>query len=139
MGKVAVAIELDEAERTELERLKRGRKVWAGLSRRASIVLLAADGLQNKEIAARLGCTQMTVSVWRKRFATERLDGLYDEPRPGAPRKIGDEAIADTIRLTLETLPEGATHWSLRSMARRTGLSGISCVGGRLNITPPWP
>jgi len=90
------------------------------LSRRASIVLLAADGLQNKEIAARLGCTQMTVSVWRKRFATERLDGLYDEPRPGAPRKIGDEAIADTIRLTLETLPEGATHWSLRSMARRT-------------------
>ncbi len=120
MGKVAVAIELDEAERTELDRLKRGRKVWAGLSRRASIVLLAADGLQNKEIAARLGCTQMTVSVWRKRFATERLDGLYDEPRPGAPRKIGDEAIADTIRLTLETLPEGATHWSLRSMARRT-------------------
>jgi len=120
MGKVAVAIELDEGERTELERLKRGREVWAGLSRRASIVLLAADGLQNKEIAARLGCTQMRVSVWRKRFATERLDGLYDEPRPGAPRKIGDEAIADTIRLTLETLPEGATHWSLRSMARRT-------------------
>ena len=121
MGKVAVSIELDDAERTELERLKRGRKVWAGLSRRASIVLLAADGLQNKEIAARLGCTEMTVSAWRKRFAAARLDGLQDEPRPGAPRKIGDEAIADTIRLTLETLPAGATHWSLRSMARRTG------------------
>ena len=120
MGRIAIGIELSEAERSELERMKRGRKVWAGLSRRASIVLLASEGHNNKGIASRLGCSEATVALWRKRFASDRLDGLHDEPRPGAPRKIGDEAIADTIRLTLETLPEGATHWSLRSMAKRT-------------------
>jgi transposase len=62
-----------------------------------------------------------TVAKWRRRFAEQRLDGLYDEPRPGAPRQIGDEEIAETIRLTLETTPPDATHWSLRSMARAVG------------------
>jgi len=121
MGKPAVAIELDDAERAELDRLVRGHKTWAALARRARIVLLSAAGLQNKVIAARLGCEQMTVALWRKRFAAGRIDGLYDEPRPGAPRRIGDEAIAETIRLTLESVPKDATHWSLRSMARQVG------------------
>src|SRR5579863_5093143 len=121
MGKPAVAIELDDAERAELDRLVRGHKTWAALARRARIVLLSAEGLQNKVIAARLGCEQMTVALWRKRFAAGRIDGLYDEPRPGAPRRIGDEAIAETIRLTLESVPKDATHWSLRSMARQVG------------------
>jgi transposase len=61
------------------------------------------------------------VGKWRRRFAQQRLDGLYDEQRPGAPRQIGDEEIAETIRLTLETTPREATHWSLRSMARAVG------------------
>jgi hypothetical protein len=59
--------------------------------------------------------------VWRKPFASERMDGLYDEPRPGAPRQIGDEEIAATIRKTLKTRPRGAPHWSLRTMAKAVG------------------
>ena len=121
-GRVAaVAIELSDGERRELEGLARRRKTAQGLARRAQIVLAAAEGLQNKAIVARLGIDANTVSKWRRRFAERRCAGLYDEPRPGAPRKIGDEAIAETIRKTLEETPPEATHWSLRSMARATG------------------
>jgi transposase len=117
----ASTIALGAEERRELERLVRGRLTAQALAMRARIVLAAAEGDTNVRIAERLGVFKSTVGRWRERFALHRLDGLYDEPRPGAPRKIGDEAIAETIRLTLETLPEGATHWSLRSMARATG------------------
>lgn len=121
-GRVAaVAIELSDGERRELEGLARRRKTAQGLARRARIVLAAAEGLQNKAIVARLGIDANTVSKWRRRFAERRCAGLHDEPRSGAPRKIGDEAIAETIRKTLEETPPGATHWSLRSMARATG------------------
>ena len=82
---------------------------------------MAADGLQNKQIAAQLGSDPTTVGKWRRRFAESRLDGLYDEPRPGAPRRIGDDAVAETVRKTLEETPPDATHWSLRSMARASG------------------
>lgn len=121
MGKPAVAIELTEGERSELESLAGRRRTAQGLARRARIVLLACEGLENTEISARLAADKNTVSKWRRRFAERRLDGLYDEPRPGAPRQITDEAVAETIRLTLETTPPDATHWSLRSMARATG------------------
>jgi transposase len=117
----ASSIELSVEERSELERLARARLTAQALAMRARIVLAAADGDTNVRIAERLGVFKGTVGRWRERYALHRLDGLYDEPRPGAPRKIGDEAIAETIRLTLETLPEGATHWSLRSMAKATG------------------
>jgi transposase len=121
MGKAAVEIVLTAQERDELEGLVRRRGTAQGLARRAHIVLLASEGIENKEIAARLGAMPNTVGKWRRRFAEQRLDGLYDEPRPGAPRQIGDEEIAETIRLTLETTPRDATHWSLRSMARAVG------------------
>ena len=90
---------------------------------RAEIVLLAADGLNNCAIAEEIGVSRMTVMTWRKRFASRRLDGLDDEPRCGAPRKIGDEKIADVVTKTLETMPSDATHWSTRSMAKASGLS----------------
>jgi transposase len=121
MGRAAVAIALTDAERRELEGLVRRRRTAHGLARRAEIVLLAAAGLQNKEIAARINTHAETVGTWRRRFAERGLDGLYDEPRPGAPRRIGDEEIAETVRRTLEETPPDATHWSLRSMARATG------------------
>jgi transposase len=121
MSKAAVEIILTAQERSELEGLVRRRGTAQGLARRAQIVLLASEGIENKEIAARLGAMPNTVGTWRRRFAEQRLDGLYDEPRPGAPRQIGDEEIAETIRLTLETTPRDATHWSLRSMARAVG------------------
>ena len=84
-------------------------------------MLAAAEGGHNGLIAERLGIFRGTVGKWRERFARLRLDGLYDEPRPGAPRQIGDDEIADTIRRTLETRPAGRTHWSLRRMAAAVG------------------
>ncbi len=120
-GRVAVAIDLSVAERRELDDLARRRRTAQGLARRARIVLLAAEGLENKTIAAELGAAADTVGIWRRRFAERRLEGLYDEPRPGTPRRIGDDAIAETVRRTLEETPVDATHWSLRSMARATG------------------
>ena len=89
---------------------------------RAEIVLLAADGMSNQAIANRLGITRVTVATWRRRFAAKRLEGLADEPRPGAPRKIDDDKIAEVVTTTLEKLPTAATHWSTRSMARVSGL-----------------
>ncbi len=123
----AVRIELDEAERCELEARTRRRKISRADAMRAEIVLLAADGTTNLAIAEQLGVTRVTVATWRKRFAARRLDGLADEPRPGAPRKIGDEKIAEVVTTTLETMPAAATHWSTRSMAKASGLS-ISTV-----------
>ena len=104
-----------------MEGLARRRKTAQGLARRARIVLAAADGLENKAIVERLGADANTVGKWRRRFAERRLDGLYDEPRSGAPRKIGDEQIAEIIGRTLEETPPDGTHWSLRSMARAVG------------------
>ena len=92
MARVAVTISLSDDERAELEALSRRRKTSQGLARRARIVLAAAEGLENKEIAVRLEASA-TVGKWRRRYAAEGLDGLYDEPRPGAPRQIGDDAI----------------------------------------------
>lgn len=114
MGKTAVLIELSEAERAELESLSRARKTGQALAQRARIVLAAAEGLENKAICNEVGASANTVGKWRQRFAACRLDGLYDEPRPGAPRQIGDDEIAGTIRMTLEATPADATHWSLR-------------------------
>ncbi len=121
MSRAAVAIVLSDAERRELEGLARRRKTAQGLARRARIVLAAADGLENKAIVERVGADANTVGKWRRRFAERGLDGLYDEPRPGAPRKIGDEQIAEVIARTLEETPPDGTHWSLRSMARAAG------------------
>lgn len=121
MGKAAVAIVLEASERRELESLARAHKTGQAMARRARIVLAAAAGLQNKAICVEVGVDGGTVTTWRRRFAAHGLDGLRDEPRPGAPRQIGDDEIADTIRRTLETTPAGASHWSLRSMSKAVG------------------
>jgi len=123
MGKPAVSIVLSDNERSELLALSRARKSQQALAQRARIVLAAADGLENIAICAKLHVVANTVAKWRNRFAARRLDGLYDEPRPGAPREIGDDAIADMVRMTLETLPKNATHWSLRKMGKAVGHS----------------
>ena len=123
MGKTAVAVGLTEIERRELESLASRRKTAQGLAQRARIVLLAAEGAENKDISVRVGAAPNTVGKWRRRFAEHRLGGLYDEPRPGAPRQIGDDEVAEIVRLTLEATPRDATHWSLRSLARAVGLA----------------
>ena len=103
-----------------------GVRSRVAMSRRADIVLLAADGLNNCAIAAKVGVTRQTVRTWRERFAKHRLDGLCDEPRCGAPRKIGDDQIEAIVVKTLEEKPTGATHWSTRDMAKASGVSASS-------------
>src|SRR3954447_19607447 len=138
MGRTAVAIELTTAERAELEGLAGRRRTAQGLAKRARIVLAAAEGRGKKAIARSLGADANTVGKWRRRFAQHRLDGLYDEPRSGAPRQIEDDEIAGIVRLTLETTPPDATHWSLRSMAAAVGHapSTVHCLWKAFCLQP---
>src|SRR3954451_18646788 len=119
--RVPATLDLSETEQAELEGWARRRKMAQALALRARIVLRAAAGPSNTAIAAELGVAKHTVGKWRERFAVHRLEGLRDEPRPGAPRRIGDERVAALVDRTLSTVPDGATRWSLRSMARASG------------------
>ena len=110
-------------ERSELERLSKRAQVNRQLAFRARLVLACADGAANTAVARRYRTTNSTVGKWRTRFLASRLDGLYDEPRVGAPRTISDEAVEAVIVQTLETTPPGETHWSTRTMAAKAGMS----------------
>ena len=117
---------LSEDERHTLENWARRRSTAQGLALRARIVLACAQGGSNLAVAARLGVNRATVSTWRARFLARRLDGLSDEPRPGVPRTITDAQVEEVVIRTLEEIPEGATHWSKRELARRVGISPAS-------------
>lgn len=133
----AVKIVLSAEELGELETLVRRRKSSHGAATRARIVLLAAEGLNNSTIAKKLDVSRLTVGTWRRRFAKKRRDGLDDEPRPGAPRKIGDDKITEVVTKT-QTMPQDATHWSRRSMARSSGVSVTSVhrIWGAFGLQP---
>jgi transposase len=119
----AVELVLSDEERAQLEAWARRRTSAQALAQRSRIVLAAADGLANTEIARQLGIHRSVATRWRNRFAEHRLDGLTDEPRPGQPRKITDAQVEEVIVKTLETTPKDATHWSTRSMAAEVGLN----------------
>lgn len=119
----AVTVVLSDEERGQLEAWARRRKSAQALAQRSRIVLCAAEGLRNTEIAERLGISRGMAVKWRSRFAERRLDGLVDEPRPGRPRTVTDAQVEEVIVRTLETTPRDATHWSTRSLARELGLS----------------
>jgi transposase len=106
-----------------LERWARRPKSAQALAQRSKIVLGCAKGKRNTVVAEELGITKQTVGKWRARFLERRLDSLLDEPRPGTPRKIGDEEVERVLALTLESTPRDATHWSTRSLAAEAGLS----------------
>ena len=114
---------LSVGEREELERWVRRQKTSQALALRARIVLASAAGESDVAVAERLGTTRVTVGKWRRRFVAARCDGLLDETRPGAPRKISDADVERVVTMTLESMPQDATHWSTRSMARASGLS----------------
>lgn len=122
-GRPKSELVLSEAEREQLTALTLRRKTAQALALRARIVLACAEGIDNKLVASRQRVTPQTVSKWRARFVEHRLDGLLDAPRPGAPRSIDDTQVDAVIAKTLESVPDGATHWSTRSMAREAGLS----------------
>lgn len=125
-GRPKVALILTTDERERLASLAHRSRSAPQVARRARIVLACAEGADNKVVAHRLHVTPATVCKWRGRFVRQRLDGLYDEPRPGARRTITDEQIEQLIVRTLETTPRGATHWSTREMATAMGMSRMA-------------
>ncbi len=125
----ATPISLTEAERRNLEQLSRGRRVAVRLAERAKIVLLANDGLENLQIAAKLSISRPKARRWRDRYARLGLAGIEkDAPRPGRNRSIDDEQRTVIVRKTLHEKPEGQTHWSRSTMAKASGVSD-STVG----------
>jgi transposase len=114
MGRPKAELVLSNEERLTLERLVNRRTSAQALAMRARIVLACAKGDTNRAVAEKLGVSQAMVGKWRRRFVEHRLDGLFDEQRPGAPRTITDDQVEQVIVKTLEDKPKNATHWSTR-------------------------
>jgi transposase len=128
IGRPTKLLQLTSAEKEKLTLLARRPRSSQAQATRARIILGCAEGLSNKAVAMRLHITGATVCKWRERFRVHRLQGLLDEPRPGAPRSITDAQVEDVITTTLEAMPENSTHWSTRLMAHKTGLSQTAIV-----------
>lgn len=122
--KKRLTLTADEQER--LQALAHRARIQPALARRARVVLACGEGLDNKTVARKLRCSPGMVGKWRSRFLKARLEGLYDEPRPGAPRKISDAQVEQIVIRTLESTPRGQTHWSTRSLAQASGLSRMA-------------
>lgn len=126
IGRPTPRVCIDAEEKKELERLARQKRRTRSVAFRAQIVLKCSEGHNDGEVAALLRTSNSTVGLWRKRFLARGVDGLLDEPRVGAPRQMDDQRIEDVVTKTLETTPEGATHWSTRLLARKLQLSQSS-------------
>jgi transposase len=137
-GRPIAPFEVSDEEREVLERWERRPSSAQALALRARLVLACEFGLSNSEVAELLDVSRPMVGKWRARFIESRLDGLLDEPRPGAPRAISDADVERVLTLTLETKPDDATHWSTRSMARRSGLtqSAVSRIWRAFALEP---
>jgi len=122
-GRPLKPLELSNAEREQLMRFAQSRSMPHGLVTRAKIILRAAEGMSNTEIAEKLGLSRPTVGTWRHRYLVQGITGLYDEAKPGAPRSIRDEQVAALLRRTLKTKPKDGTHWSCRAIAKEAKLS----------------
>src|SRR5215469_6295970 len=117
---------LTEEERDRLQSLAHRARSQPLLARRARVVLACAEGLDNKTVARKMRVSLGMVGKWRSRFLKVRLEGLYDEPRPGAPRKVSDADVERVIIRTFESTPREETHWCTRGMAKATGLSRMT-------------
>jgi transposase len=130
-GRPKQPLTITEEERERLESLAHWARSQALLARRARVVLACAGGLENQTVARKLRCSVGMVGKWRARFLKGRLEALYDEPRPGTPRRVSDAQVEQVVIQTLESTPRGETHWSTRGLAKATGLS-------RMTISRIW-
>src|ERR1700676_2298609 len=130
-GRPKQPLMLTEEERAQLESLAHRARSQSLLARRARVVLASAEGLSNQSVARKLRSSLGLVGKWRARFLKARLEGLYDEPRPGAPRTVSDAQVEQVVIRTLESTPRGESHWSTRGLAKATGLS-------RMTISRIW-
>jgi len=120
---IARAVVLKPEQREQLESLAASRSLPHALVLRARLILMAAEGMQNIDIAPKVGMSRETVGKWRKRFVEYGMQGLHDELRPGRPRTVSDEQVAELLNKTLETKPKNGTHWSCRTLAEGTNIS----------------
>jgi transposase len=130
-GRPKQPLNLTEEEHNRLQSLAHRARSQPLLARRARVVLACGEGLENKTVARKLRVSLGMVGKWRSRFLKARLEGLYDEPRPGAPRKVSDAEVEQVVIRTLESTPRGQTHWSTRGLAKATGQS-------RMTISRIW-
>ena len=130
-GRPKQPLTLTADERERLESLAHRARSQPLLARRARVVLACAEGLDNLSVARKLRASISMVGKWRGRFLRARVEGLHDEPRPGAPRKVSDAQVEKVVIQTLESTPRGQTHWSTRGLAEATGLS-------RMTISRIW-
>jgi transposase len=128
IGRPTKPLNVTSEEREKLAMLARRPKTGQAMAMRARIVLGCDEGLTNGAVAKRLQITGATVCKWRERFRVNRLEGLLDEPRPGAPRSITDKRVEAVVTKTLESMPANSTHWSTRLMAQKAGLSQTAIV-----------
>jgi transposase len=138
IGRPVARVTITAEQLVELEAWSRRGKTAQALAMRSRIVLLAAEGCNNKSIARQLSTTAQTVGKWRGRFLSAGCDGLLDEPRPGTSRKLSDRQVELVLTRTLESQPEAATHWSTRDMAKACGLSqsSISRIWRAFSLAP---
>src|ERR1700719_2368908 len=122
-GRPKRALDLTADERQQLQSLAHRARSQPVLARRARVILASARDLANPVVAKQARCSLGRGNKWRSRFLKKRLEGLYDEPRPGAPRKVTDAQVEKPVIQTLESTPRGQTHWSTRGLAQATGLS----------------
>jgi len=123
MGRPKAKLVLSDEERETLQRYSRRHKSSQALALRSRIILKCAAGKDNNVVAEELGIRAATVGKWRGRFVLDRLDGLHDAPRPGAPRKVSDKKVEAIIEKTLHDRPSDATHWSTRTLAKKARVS----------------
>ena len=130
-GRPKQALSLTEEEQDRLQSLAHRARSQPLLARRARVVLACGEGLDNNTVARKVRASLGMVGKWRARFLQAGLEGLYDEPRPGAPRQVSDAQVEQVVVQTLESTPRGETHWSTRGLAKATGLS-------RMTISRIW-
>lgn len=138
VGRPMPPLELSGEVKNQLETMANSRSLPYAQVRRSQIILLSAQGLTNTAIAQRVDLSIKMVGTWRQRFIDQGLMGLYDQPKPGAPRSISDEQVAQLVQKTLNKKPKGATHWSCRSIAKETNLSKstVQRIWSAFNLQP---